>query len=151
MKRISQFQPLLAHQRAAQPSRRGTSSITRHLYLALVFATGVMMFPSLAPAAAAKGWFGITISIDAEGTPLNATLQTIKVQSVAPASPAASAGLASGDLVLEIEGIAVAGAKAETIESAMRKAVGESLRLKVKHGTHTPHDVVLTAIAKPPK
>jgi C-terminal processing protease CtpA/Prc len=103
----------------------------------------------LALATTEKGWFGLAMSIDIQGTVLNPTLNTITIQSVAPHSPAASAGLVSGDLILEIEGIVVAGAKPEPIKVAMQKAVGESLRLKLKHGSDAPRDVSLTAAAKP--
>jgi len=33
---------------------------------------------------------------------------------------------------------------------AAQKAVGEMLRLKVKHGADAPHEVALIAVSKPP-
>lgn len=70
-------------------------------------------------AAGEKGWFGFAMAIDVEGTPLNPKLRTVKVDSVSPTSPAASAGIAPGDLFVEIEGISVPGANAYTVKAAM--------------------------------
>jgi C-terminal processing protease CtpA/Prc len=78
-------------------------------------------------------------------------MATQRVKSVAPSSPAASAGLTPGDLFLEIEGISVAGANAYTVKAAMQKSVGESLHLKIKRGADVPRDVVLTAAPEPSK
>ena len=80
---------------------------------------------------------------------MNPTLRSVKVESVAASSPAASASLASGDFVIEIEGSVVAGAKANTLKAAMQKDVGESLHLKVKRGTDAPRDISITAVVKP--
>jgi len=68
-----------------------------------------------------------------------------------PASHAAKAGLAVGDMIVEIEGIAVAGAKADALKAAVQKSVGESLRLKIKRGTDASQDVSLIAGPQPPK
>jgi hypothetical protein len=48
-----------------------------------------------------------------------------------------------------MEGIVVDGAKAETLKAAIQKSVGETLRLKIKHGADAPHDVSLIAAPKP--
>lgn len=109
------------------------------------------MFAGSIAAAGEKGWFGFAMAIDVEGTPLNPKLRTIKVDSVIPASPAATAGIVAGDLFVEIEGISVAGANAYTVKAAMQKSVGETLHLKIKHGADALRDVALTAAPKPSK
>jgi C-terminal processing protease CtpA/Prc len=118
---------------------------------ALLLAAIAAAFTGTLAVAGEKGWFGFAIVVDVEGTPLNPKLRTIKVESVLPASPAASAGISPGDLFLVVEGISVEGANAYTLKTAMQKSVGESLHLKIKHGTDAPRDVVLTAAAKPSK
>jgi C-terminal processing protease CtpA/Prc len=102
-------------------------------------------------AAGEKGWFGFAMAIDVEGTPLKPTLRTVRVDSVSPASPAAAAGIAPGDLFVEIEGISVAGANAYNVKAAMQKSVGETLHLKIKRGNDAPRDVALIAAPKPSK
>ena len=118
-------------------------------FLAVLLAVAAL---SMAPAslhAAEKGWFGFALNIDAEGLSLSPKLRSIKIEKIVPASPAANAGLASGDMILEIEGVTVDGAKADTLKAAIQKSVGETLRLKIKHGADAPHDISLIAAPKP--
>jgi C-terminal processing protease CtpA/Prc len=115
--------------------------------LILLLAT-VLLFLPLGSHAAEKGWFGFALAIDADGI-LNPKLRSIKIDKVFPASPAAKAGLSAGDMIVEIEGIVVDGAKAETLKSAMQKSVGETLRLKIKRGADASQDVSLIAGPKP--
>ena len=128
-------------------SARGRRPPVRRLPVILLFT--VMAFTGTIVVAGEKGWFGFAMAIDLEGAPLDPKLRTIKVESIVPSSPAAFAGLTPGDLVLEIEGITVAGANAATVKAAMQRSVGESLHLKIKHGADAPRDVVLTAAPKP--
>jgi S1-C subfamily serine protease len=99
--------------------------------------------------AAEKGWFGFAISVDAAGL-LSPTLRSITIEKVFAASPAALAGLASGDAVVEVQGIVVAGAKAEVLRAALQKSVGETLRLRVRRGVGETREVSLVAASKPP-
>jgi hypothetical protein len=46
--------------------------------------------------------------------------------------------------------IDVAGATADGLKTAMQKSVGETLRLKIKHGADASRDVSLIAAPKPP-
>jgi len=95
-----------------------------------------------------KGWIGITVSTAVEMS-LSPTLRAASVAEVEPASPAAKAGLEKGDEILEIDGIQIAGAKAAQLGGSMKKAVGETLRLKVRRGSSPARDVTLVAIRKP--
>ena len=118
-------------------------------FLAVLLAAAALSMAPLSLHAAEKGWFGFALNIDAEGFSLNPKLRSIKIDKIFPASPAAKAGLASGDMILEIEGIAVEGAKADTLKAAIQKSVGETLRLKIKHGADASHDISLIAAPKP--
>jgi len=46
--------------------------------------------------------------------------------------------------------IVVEGATPDTLKTAMQKSVGETLRLKIKHGADASQDVSLIAVPKPP-
>ena len=117
--------------------------------LAVLLAAAALSVAPTSLHAAEKGWFGFALNIDAEGLSLNPRLRSIKIEKIFPASPAANAGLASGDMILEIEGITVEGAKADTLKAAIQKSAGETLRLKIKHGVDAPHDISLIAAPKP--
>lgn len=116
--------------------------------VALLLALSVFCSP--VSAAEEKGWFGLAFSVESEGFSFNPTIQSIKIEKIAPSSPGSGAGLIVGDLVVSLQGIASAGAKADDLKAAMKKSVGETLRLKVKRGSAEPFEVVLVAIAKPP-
>lgn len=118
-------------------NRRATS-------LAFLFA----LTAPLGYAAPERGYFGLSVSIDAEGL-FSPVLRSVAVKEVRPLSPAAQAGIVAGDQVIEVEGRAVAGAKAKELEPVMAKAVGESLRLKLKRPNGEAYDVTLIAAAKP--
>lgn len=115
----------------------------------ILLAAAALLFSPLASHAAENGWFGFALAIDADGI-FNPKLRSIKIDKIFPASPAAKAGLSAGDLIVEIEGIIIEGAKADTLKSAMQKSVGETLRLKIKRGADAPQDVSLIAAPKPP-
>ena len=59
--------------------------------------------------------------------------------------------MAAGDLVVEVQGIRVAGAKAEALKPALQGgSVGETLHLKVQRGgSGQPREVTLVAVPKP--
>ncbi|MDR3541667.1 MAG: PDZ domain-containing protein [Desulfosporosinus sp.] len=114
-----------------------------------VFATAMpVVFCSLVWASDEKGWFGFAVSADTEGFSLNPVLRSVKIKKVVPLSPAASSGLDAGDAVLEVDGIAVAGTKADVLLDRMQKRVGDTLILTIKHGTAAAHEVTLTAVLK---
>ncbi len=96
-----------------------------------------------------KGFFGLGVSIDGEGFFLNPTLRTVTVQKVESKSPAANAGIAPGDQIIEAEGRVIAGTKARELEPIMRKKVGQALHLLLKRPKGESYKVVLIAVAKP--
>jgi C-terminal processing protease CtpA/Prc len=97
-----------------------------------------------------KGWFGLAVSVDADGA-FNPTLRSITIAKVFPSTPAALAGLGPGDKILEIQGIVVAGTKADVLKDAMQKSVGETLRLKIQRGASDVREVSMVAVPKPPE
>jgi len=115
----------------------------------IVLVAAALFFSPLGSRAAEKGWFGFALAIDADGI-LDPKLRTIKIDKIFPASPAAKAGLSPGDMIVEIEGIVVEGARAETVKAAIQKSVGETLRVKIKRGADAARDVALIAALKPP-
>ena len=110
---------------------------------------GIACIPALARSTREKGWFGFAVSVDVEGFSLDPTLRTAKIDNVVPSSPAEIAGLLAGDLIVEAQGVTVAGAKAEVLKKAVQRAVGETLQLTIKSGSSAARVVVLTAVAKP--
>ena len=115
----------------------------------LALALALALTCALPAAAAERGWFGIGVNIDAEGDAASRVVRTVTIQSVAPQSPAARAGLAVGDVILEADNLPLAGLKMSELREAMAKAVGETLHLKVRRAD-TVRVVALTAVAPPP-
>lgn len=99
--------------------------------------------------AADRGYFGFAVTVDMDSIALNPTLRTIKVDEVQAGSPAAKAGVIAGDLITEVQGLVVAGAKGDDVKAAMQKLVGETLRLKIKHANSDPVEVLMTAALRP--
>lgn len=123
---------------------------TRHSHtLILLAAFSIVIAPLASGADEKKGWFGFEIGAEIEGISLNPVLHAARIAKVLPSSPASAAGLTAGDLIVELEGLAIPGARAKDLKAATHKAVGESLHLKIKHGTDEPRAVTLVAIPKP--
>jgi C-terminal processing protease CtpA/Prc len=111
-----------------------------------------LLLVALAPARAeeAKGFFGLSVAVDADGFFLNPTLKSITVQKVEPKSPAANAGIAAGDQIVEAEGRTIAGTKARELEPMMSKKVGQALHLLLKRPKGESYKATLIAVARPP-
>ena len=99
--------------------------------------------------AADKGYLGFGISVNSEGFSFNPVLKSVSVDSVAPGSPAAIAGLVKGDEFVEVEGHVVAGSKANDLKPYLAKNVGETVNFKVKKASGEVVVVVLTAAKRP--
>jgi C-terminal processing protease CtpA/Prc len=109
----------------------------------------LMLLPVVA-AAAEKGWFGVGFSMEVAGSFWNPVLSSVSVSQVAPGSPAEKARIAVADLVLEIEGIPVAGAKGEQLKK-LRAVVerasvpGDELHMQLRRVNGATYSVVLVA------
>ena len=95
-----------------------------------------------------RGYFGFGITVDGEGMMWNPTLRSVKIESVAPKSPAALAGMVTGDELVEVGGKVVAGAKGNDLKAQIGKDIGESLHLKLRRGNGELASVTLVAAAK---
>ena len=94
-----------------------------------------------------RGYFGFGFKIDGEGVFWNPTLRSATIEKVAPNSPAALAGMQSGDEVVEVDGKAVVGAKGKDIQGHIEKDIGDSVKMKL---IHPPGETVeITMVAKP--
>jgi C-terminal processing protease CtpA/Prc len=98
-----------------------------------------------------KGFFGLSLAVELDGTPASPTLREVKVVKVLIASPAANAGIQRGDLIVEVEGRTVAGSNAYELEKLMKRDVGEPLRLRLQRGSAEPYSVTLVAIVGRPE
>ncbi|KLD69860.1 PDZ domain-containing protein [Xanthomonas pisi] len=87
--------------------------------------------------------------MESEGFSFNPTLTSVKIDSVKPASPAATAGLQVGDAIVSAQGIPVAGSKADVLKQAVNRKVGEILRLVIVRGAAKPREVTLVAARRP--
>jgi C-terminal processing protease CtpA/Prc len=94
------------------------------------------------------GTFGFAIDIDGEGFFLNPTLKTVTIKSVVSGRPAATAGIKSGDQVVEVEGKQVSGAKARELQPLMKKNAGETLALRLRKPSGEFYAVSLVAAPK---
>jgi C-terminal processing protease CtpA/Prc len=114
--------------------------------LALVLLLAV----ALGAIAGGRGFFGFSLAVELDGSATNPLLRKVKVVKVLTASPAANAGIQRGDVIVEVEGRAVAGGKALELQSLMRREVGPPLRLRVQRGSAEPFSVTLVAdVARP--
>ena len=119
--------------------RRSMSAVCLMLFLAIA---------SVAVANAEQGYFGLTVNVDGTGFFLNPTIKTATIKQVAAGSPAATAGIVAGDEILEVEGHAVPGSKADAIAPLMVKGVGQPLTLKRRRSSGAVYSVTLVAIAR---
>ncbi len=111
----------------------------------------LILLSALAPslqAEGAKGWLGFGLHVDADGF-FHPTVRSITVDKVLPDTPAAKAGIVVGDLLVEVEGIKVAGAKASELQPSLHHAAGDAVHLKIQHGSEAPRAVTMIAAVKP--
>ena len=113
----------------------------------------LLLLAAMAAAAAAgeRGFFGLSLEVELAGSPSNPTLREVKVVKVLTDSPAASAGIQRGDLIVEVEGRQVAAAKALELQALMRRDVGQALRMRIQRGDAAPFAVTLIATVGRPE
>jgi predicted metalloprotease with PDZ domain len=139
--------PLTRHHKSSNHSGN-IMKINRRNFLAIVLAVAVM-FPLTAQAENDNGWFGLDVKVNTKGISFNPTILSVNIIKVYPSSPAAAAGLAVGDSVVVLQGITVAGAKANDLKSVMKKSVGEAITMKVKRGKAEFYEVKMIAVKRP--
>jgi C-terminal processing protease CtpA/Prc len=92
-----------------------------------------------------KGYLGASFSVDGEGFFLNPTLKTVKIEKVVPNSPAAKAGIEPGDLLLEVGGKKIAGAKANDLRQFMELESGQTVHLSIQKSSREVKQLAVVA------
>jgi C-terminal processing protease CtpA/Prc len=116
-------------------------------FVAVLLLCGLTLAP--AQAKEAEGFFGLAVTVHGEGFFLNPTVRSVTVKKVEPKSPAANAGIAAGDQIVEAEGRTIAGAKARELEPMMNKKPGQALHLLLKRPKGESYKATLIAVARP--
>lgn len=97
----------------------------------------------------ALGVFGMTVAVRAEGM-LRPRISAARIVDVRQGLPAARAGVAAGDQVLEVDGTRVPGASAaELAPLSQGKRVGERIRLLLARPDGATYSVDLVAVPRP--
>ena len=102
----------------------------------------------MAAEAAERGYLGLSVAVDGEGAFWNPTLKTVKVTKVAPRSPAEQGGIVVGDHIVEIDGRQITGAKAQDLQSHMKKEAVQRVNLVVKKASGETRPVSIVAVPK---
>lgn len=96
----------------------------------------------------ARGTVGVTLSVSGDGL-LVPSVREVSIVDVAPGGPAARAGIAAGDKVLEVNGRRIAGASASTLAPlAKGKRPGESVTVVLQRPDGTVYRT--TVVTGPP-
>jgi regulator of sigma E protease len=103
---------------------------------------------ALAAHAGERGYFGFAMSVDGEGFFLNPTIKSVKIDKVFPKSPAEGAGMAPGELIVEIEGHPVSGTKADVLKPYMERDAGQATHFVVKKPDGSLHALTVTPVPK---
>ena len=119
----------------------------RHV-LECVVAVVALLLMTATFAADERGALGFGIEVDGSGFFLNPTIESVTVTSIATPSPAASAGIAIKDRIIEADGHPVVGAKARDLEPLLKKKVGEIIRLRLRRPNGDEYAVTLVAVAR---
>jgi C-terminal processing protease CtpA/Prc len=97
-------------------------------------AVAVIFLAIASTALAGKGKLGFAIEAATSGF-ISPVLESLKVTTVRPKSPAAAAGLKPGDYITEVDGRLIAGAAAREMTDQFKNIeAGQKVRLKVKRG-----------------
>ncbi len=113
----------------------------RHFFLLL---TTPWALPARAEAPA--GRLGFAVNVQVEGSFWKPVLQSARVTQVNPGSAAEAGGLKVDDLILALDGRAVAGAPARELAASMSAVrAGQTLQLRVRRGSE---ELPLTLVAR---
>ena len=108
----------------------------------------LLLLLPLAALAGERGYLGFGIAVDGEGFFVNPILAEVTIDSVTPGSPAAAAGLVTGDRIVEIEGHPVKGARARDLKSYLEREVGQAVRMVIRKESGDLKPVTLVAAPK---
>jgi C-terminal processing protease CtpA/Prc len=115
----------------------------------VLMACALTLMLGTATAAEERGTFGVKLNVAGEGFFLNPTLKSVTVESVAPSSPAAGAGIAAGDQIIGADGRAVVGARGRDLQPVLSKRIGESIRLRLRRANGEEYEASMVAVRRP--
>ncbi len=110
----------------------------------------VLMFALAAPMRATeKGELGFGLNVKLGGSSLfKLIVAWASIKSIALNSPADGHGIAIGDLLMEVDGLAVPGCKGSDLKAKLTVAPGRTVRLKFKRNSGEIYAVEITAVGK---
>jgi C-terminal processing protease CtpA/Prc len=117
---------------------------------ALAAAVAIAWLAAVQPADAEsrRGRVGFTVYVEVDGSYAKPVLKSVRVQEIEPGSPAEAGGLKVDDLIVEVEGKALAGANAREVAAMVQVPPGERLHLVVRGSDGAQREV--TIVAGPP-
>jgi S1-C subfamily serine protease len=95
------------------------------------------------------GYIGFGLDVGTKGFFLSPEITSLKIASVGPGTPAERAGIRAGDVVLKVEDMLVAGAKALALKSRATREPGQVLHLQLRHADGQVYDVSMVAVKHP--
>ena len=108
-----------------------------------------MLLWSALAVAGERGWFGFGLKVTGGGFFLNPTVKTLAIGSVVPGSPAARSPIKVGDTIYRIEGVPIAGRKANELKALAERQVGQTLHVALKRPSGEVYSVALVAVKRP--
>lgn len=110
----------------------------------------LLLFAALGAASAeTEGWYGIEVEADGKGRFWNPVVNTVTIKGIAPGSPAADSRIAVGDMIIEVEGLTVAGQRAGKLSPHFEKPPGSELHLGLLTLEGEEYEVVLISAERP--
>jgi S1-C subfamily serine protease len=108
------------------------------------------MFCASVATADDRGFFGFALRTEFDGSFWSPVLSVASIAQVVPNSPTAKSGLAVGDVLLELEGIVVPGAKGDELKklkAVLNKddRIGDQLHMKLRRANGEIYSAVLVA------
>ena len=97
-----------------------------------------------------RGFFGFALRTEFDGSFWNPVLSAASIAEVVPESPTAKSGISVGDVLLELEGIPVPGAKADALKklkTTLKKdaVAGDQLHMKLRRPNGEVYSAVVVA------
>ena len=96
-----------------------------------------------------RGWFGFGLKFSGGWFFQNPTVKSLTIGSLVPGSPAARSPIAVGDTIYRIEGVPIAGRKANELKSLAERQVGQTLHVDLKRPSGEVYSVALVAVKRP--
>jgi S1-C subfamily serine protease len=112
--------------------------------VARVTAALLLWFVFAPTSQAAEAKLGFSVKVEGEGFFLNPVITKIIVDEVTKGSIAEVAGIKVGDIILRINGRAVAGRRALELRSLMKMDPGETRTFRLKHPDGTEVEARIT-------